>query len=271
MNIFIAHSIFAPTRGQADRNLRSIRSISEYFRSYPICGLTICFGGWGKEEFVQEIASSIRELFAGNLHESVAFDRNYGKAYVMNQIVDNMTRDASDGFVFLLDADIILEVICPNILERLIYIASESEKYTHKPFGLIATSQAEGNCHLPAIFDNSYIVPADMWGAERVCFPSKPSGIAGGAILCGIAPWRAVGGYRPMGVYAGDDAYFLLDVGRTGYSYQVAADVYVVHPIDHDAEYAKWKMQVCHRVSDGLRKNDLSSFIEEADAFWARR
>lgn len=87
MSISLVQSIFAPTRGQADRNLRSLRSISEYLKTYPIDSLQVHFGGWGREEYLSEIFALIRDIFPGNASEPIGFDRNYGKAHVINETV----------------------------------------------------------------------------------------------------------------------------------------------------------------------------------------
>jgi hypothetical protein len=236
--------------------------------------LSLWFGGWGREEYLHEIVDVIRDLFSNDIYEIARFDRNYGKALMVNETVKAMERNEPGGYMLLLDADIVLDVSCQDMVARLAYIATQSRTFTNKPFGLIAPSQTEGNCHSPKIYDNSYTIPtqqAQQVGAEKIFYPSQPSGIAGGCIFCGFEAWREVGGYRPMGVYAGDDAHLLLDIGQAGYSYQVAADIHVIHPVDHDTEYAKWKMEVCHRASDGRSRSDLSAYIAEADAFWKDR
>lgn len=194
-----------------------------------------------------------------------------GKRTLSTRRCAEPVRCGRDDFLLLMDADIVLDLSCLHAIERLAAIAVCSETVTNKPFGLIAPMQVEADCHAPAVYQSFYTLRTSLRDAEKVYFPPQPSGIAGGCVLCSFEVWQLIGGYRPLGVYAGDDAFLLLDVGRAGYSYQVAADIHIIHPRDNDPEYAKWKMAVCHRGTNGVRKHDLTAEITEADLFWQDR
>jgi hypothetical protein len=75
-----------------------------------------------------------------------------------------------------------------------------------------------------------------------------------------------------MGVYAGDDAYALIDTVNCGYSIQMFESLPVIHPPDNDSEYAKWKYVVCQRDSSGGKiKNNIEDKIKEAEDFWRNK
>jgi hypothetical protein len=73
-----------------------------------------------------------------------------------------------------------------------------------------------------------------------------------------------------MGVYAGDDAYLLMDLGMRGFTWQMADTIPIIHPPENDAEYAKWKVKVCQRDS-GVVKQNIDAQIKEASEFWSNR
>jgi hypothetical protein len=53
----------------------------------------------------------------------------------MNETIGKILRNTSNDFMLLLDSDIVLDISCPNMIDRLSAIARESEKFTNKPFG----------------------------------------------------------------------------------------------------------------------------------------
>lgn len=85
--------------------------------------------------------------------------------------------------------------------------------------------------------------------------------------------WKAVGGYRQAGVYAGDDAYILVDCAQRGFSWQMSDSIVIVHPMDDDAEYNAWKARICQRDSHTGPKNEaqMMNIVKEFDDFWAKR
>ncbi len=79
---------FAPTRAQADRNLRSLTSLKAYLLRYPSDVGHFIFGGWGEEPFISELVSAACDLFKGSTCKIVRLPRNYGKAYIVNSLID---------------------------------------------------------------------------------------------------------------------------------------------------------------------------------------
>jgi len=74
-----------------------------------------------------------------------------------------------------------------------------------------------------------------------------------------------------MGVYAGEDAYYLLDVGKRGFTYSMCDSIHVIHPPDNDPLYNKWKYDTCIRDTTGAATENLEDKIRHADEFWASR
>lgn len=272
MKIAFVHPIFAPTQGQAERNIRSVRSLAAYIRRYPLDDIGFYFAGWGLDPFIGQVIAAISDAMKEYEPYIHIFDRNFGKAYVTNFIVNEIVKKRSrPKILFLADSDIVFDVDCPRIFERIFEIMGRSIEITGKPFGLVALSQKEGNCHLSIARKNRYEFVNSFGDTENFFFPDAPAGIAGGCWACSLDAWETVHGYRQMGVYAGDDAFFLLDVASAGFSFQLADDLYIIHPVDHDPDYAIWKRDVCMRDSDGITKPDTSAQIEEAERFWLER
>jgi hypothetical protein len=103
---------------------------------------------------------------------------------------------------------------------------------------------------------------------EKIVWPNISSGIAGGCIFISKKMWDTVGGYRVMGLYAGDDAYLLLDCHMKGFSYQMFDSLAIIHPHENDAEWSAFKVKVCQRDSVSGPKSNLDPIIKEMDEFW---
>lgn len=133
---------------------------------------------------------------------------------------------------------------------------------------MVALDQDGGCVHLPSAKLNPVGFPFDQGRPETVFLPASPSGIAGSCVICGFDAWQTVGGYRRMGVYAGDDAFLFRDIADADFSVGLCETLRIIHPKDTDQDYLAWKMYVCHRDSDGSLRSDLTDRIEEAAIFW---
>jgi len=264
--------IFAPDARQFERNRRSLESFADYLAAYP-CErpLRAVFGGWGREPFVGETARLIADRFPDAVVR--LYERNFGKAHVVNDLYDTVVkgRMPETRYLLLADSDIAYPLDRPRLIDRMVDAAERFSALVGKPFGLLAPDQLEGNVHNPCIHDHTVIVPGCPGGEETIVHPDWAAGIAGGCWLTSRQTWEMVGGYRRMGVYAGEDGQYLRDVGGKGLSYGVAKTIPVIHPREDDGEYAQWKVRMCHRDSDGRADKDHGGLVAEAEAFWDRR
>ena len=268
MNTLYIQPLFAPDMRRFKLNMDSLISMSEYCKKYNY-NLPVLFGGWVADEFWNEMVSFIKSNFP-NIVGLSRFERNYGKAIVVNKLYE-FVKEKKLNFKYILhaDSDIIFPLETPEMIERLEYAAEQSISFTKKPFGLIAPLQLEGNCHLSCCYENKYTYSFKSYN-EVMVHPTNPSGIAGSCWFTSSEAWELVKGYRVLGVYAGDDAYYLLDIGTRGYSYQVSDSISVIHPREKDDAYSKWKAMVCPRDSwGGQVKHNINNIINEADQFWA--
>lgn len=267
--IVFVQTLFAPTDAQFQRNLRSIRSLGSYISRFGCTSSEFHFAGWGDDDLIRKLEEEISLIFAEKNFQIHLFDRNYGKAHVVNEVTKKLSNKNDDSLLFLCDSDIIFDQDCEYIFDRIVDVVTLIDGLFGKTFGLLALDQREANCHLPTARENSYSLRS-WYGTEELKWPAKPSGIAGGALVTTLNAWRAVGGYRQMGVYAGDDAFFLLDIGNAGFSYQLVETLWVVHPYDHDRDYALWKQEVCARDSAGIVA-DQGLSLGESEKFWKSR
>jgi len=271
MQTIFIQPIFAPDKMRFERNKNSIESLLKYINNYNYTDLKVAFGGWAKEEYWPQFKELIGQFGINKICLS-KFEKNYGKAIVVNNIYEKV-KSLNVNFKYFLtaDSDIVFPLETYNMIERLEEIADKSIVYTNKPFGMIGLMQLQNNCHFKSVFENKYIIKGKFNKKELVVYPNQPSGIAGGCIFTSKEVWDKVGGYRVMGTYAGDDAYYLLDTARAGYSFQVTADLGIIHPPENDEEYAKWKVNVCTRDTNGLNQSNIDSKIQEAEEFWKKR
>jgi hypothetical protein len=275
--ILYVQPVFAPDQMRLDRNINSIKSFGQYLKVNGQDGinLAVAIGGWVKtDEFWNAIVEACKEAFNGKV-VPIRFDRNYGKASVVNKLVNlSVENKLKFDAILTADSDILYPIETSNMFGRLTIAAIKMEARKGKPFGMMALNQLGSGCHWQVCQENSVTYDIKVGKGdykEKIVWPNNPSGIAGGCLFISRRMWEAVGGYRVLGVYAGDDAYLLVDCARHGFSWQMSDSIAIVHPPENDEEYAKWKVKVCQRDSMTGVKANIDDQIREADGFWGGR
>jgi len=272
MDTIFIQPIFAPDKKRFDRNWESLTSFLKYSTKYNY-DVKFATGGWCTDEYWTEFTKLINDSYPANKITLMRFDKNYGKAAVVNAIHAKVKeKNVPHKYILTCDSDILFPEDTTNLIERLEQVAVESPKYTKKPFGMVSLNQLGANCHWKVCYENQYKYTNSFGGQENIVYPTNPSGIAGGCLFISKECWEAVGGYRQLGVYAGDDAYFLLDTHHKWFSYQMSDTIGIIHPTEDDKEYAEWKLRVCQRDSHGVSKREnIDAIVNEAEAFWKNR
>jgi len=266
-NILFTQPIFAPDTKRLERNLNSILSLKENY-DYMIDG--IYMGGYAREDWMWEKIYEVTKDIPNCI--ITKYNTNYGKAYVINDLVKKATEKNTYHFMLTADSDILF--LQPNkfMIPRLLECVERTIEKKHKPFGVVALNQQGYNCNMiPECSQNTFEYTNIFGQKERVLWNNAPAYIAGGCLFTSIDAWKKVNGYRIMGVYAGDEAYYLQDMSRIGHTWQLIETIHVEHPHENDLEYAQWKGKVCQRDSTGKVKNDISKQIQEAEEFWRKR
>jgi hypothetical protein len=276
-NILYAQPVFAPDQARTDRNVNSIKSFGQYLKVNGQDGfrITIAIGGWAKDDSLwEQIVAACKEAF-GSTFMPFRFDKNYGKASVVNKLVAIAAENGTPFEAMLTaDSDILYPLETTNMFVRLVASSIRLEARRGIPFGMTALNQLGSGCHWKVCYENvaDYsITLGKTTYKEKIVWPNRPSGIAGGCLFISRKFWDSVGGYRVMGVYAGDDAWLLVDCYQKGFSYQMSDSIAIVHPPENDEEYAKWKVKVCQRDSLSGPKSNIDAQISEADGFWGSR
>lgn len=277
-NIAYVQPIFAPDERRAERNINSLATMGAYIKQYGTNGfpLTMVIGGWAKTDALWEkMLAACKEHIAPDF-VPIRFDRNYGKAMVVNKLM-KVTQDHGTkvDYMLMADSDILFPIDSPNMFGRLVIASQQCETNKKKPFGMVALNQKGEGCHYKSCYENSFTYtinsPDGPTTEEKIVWPTNPSGIAGGCIFVSKRMWDTVGGYRVLGVYSGDDAYLLLDCYQRGFSHQMADTIAIVHPPENDQAYSEWKVRVCQRDSATGVKSNIDFQIKEADSFWESR
>ena len=264
--------IFGPNEYHLQRNLKSLESMFTYLKECPEF-VKVAFGGWCATD---DLWNAVQEFIKNNFKDRVVllkrFEGNYGKAVVVNDI---MMSDEIDKlgvqYVLSADSDICYSTDNKFMFNRMKSCAEQSEIVKGKKFGLLACRQTENDRHYPTVQNNKFEFKNIHRNTDEVVvWPTDPSGIAGGCWMFSLEAWRKIGGYRIMGVYAGDDAYFLLYTKPNNLTWQVVNTISVVHPWEEDPDYGAWKGSVCGRDSNG-KNNNITKQIEEAANFWKNK
>lgn len=271
MSILLCQPIFGPVNRVTERNINSLISLGKYLKENKVDNVDVCFGGWCVDKVQWEpIISTIREHFGKK--DILSFKDNVGKAVVINNLTKKFLKP-HHRYIMSVDSDILFPQDNKEFFNRLITMSSKTEAIKQKPFGLIGLQQNGHGCHYKTCYDNvkEYLININGKNFnEKVVWPNQPSGIAGGCLFISRRAWETVGGYRVMGVYAGDDAYFLMDLGQRGFTWQMSDSIPIIHPPENDEEYAKWKVKVCQRDSGAVKQN-IDQQIQEASEFWRTR
>ena len=239
--------IFAPDDILFKKNIDSIKSFGKYIQKYPF-DVKCIFGGWAfNDEMWNNIFEVIKkEIPPEMLIEVVRYDKNYGKAYVVNGLYNKIS---SLEFQFFLtaDSDMVFDSEVTFLFERLedAAMALASEGGNVKPFGYIGLQQA-GHCvHNSSIYKNETYIKNRFGDEERIVYPNGTSGIAGGCLFIDRKLWEILGGYKVMGVYAGEDGRFLYEAVTKGYACYVSPNISIIHPASpNQRKYNRWKIQM---------------------------
>jgi len=271
MSILLCQPIFGPIDRVTERNVNSLNSLGKYLKENNVTNVDVCLGGWARDT-VQwgKIKEAIKNNF-GKV-EILSFRDNVGKAIVINNLTKKFLKP-HHKYIMSADSDILFDTEVPDLFNRLIEMSNVSEQIKQKPFGLLGLQQKGQGCHYKTCYDNvrEYTTRVnEKTYNEKLVWPNSASGIAGGCLFLSRKAWETVGGYRVMGVYAGDDAYYLMDLANRGFTWQMSDSISIVHPPENDEEYARWKVKVCQRDS-GINKSNIDSQIVEAKEFWKNR
>lgn len=272
MDTIFIQPIFAPDEKRFERNWESLNSFFKYceVNKYDV---KFAIGGWCKDEYWDKFTNLVNNSYLKNKITLLRFEKNYGKAVIVNTLHRKVKEKNIDHkYILTCDSDILFPEDTTNLISRLEQVAMKSPEFTKKPFGMASLKQLGANCHWDVCYQNKYSYKNIFGNDELVVYPTNPSGIAGGCLFISKECWEKVGGYRQLGVYAGDDAYFLLDTARFGFSYQMTDTIGIIHPTENDEEYAKWKNKVCSRDSFGVsHRENIDSIVNEAEEFWKNK
>lgn len=262
MKIVFMQPLFCPTQEMFERNVRSLESLRDYLQKYPIKGqIDFLFSGWGDPVLFEKLTKLIHTFLPAT---PVTFrDRNYGKAIVVNDCLKDYFEKNNADFIFTCDSDIVFDLSEQDIFSVAIDVMSH-EVTTHmgsrRRLGVIAYNQKEAQCHIHNAFDCCAIIN----NKHCIKWARTGEGIAGGCVCISVPLWKQINGYRPFGVYAGDDGYLMYDCIRVGYLAAVLQTSYVIHPKESNQTYQQWKNQTI-KQSGHVSYEEL---FNEATTFW---
>lgn len=275
--IFCAFPVFAPTEKMYLKNMESIISFVNYVKnnSHYLDGskghiLDVYYGGWSVSD---KYWDNISFFIKANIPSAKVFrfEKNYGKAKVVNDLVSDYVIDKPDTqFMFTMDSDIQFTLDQKHFFDRLILAAQVLQDVSKKPFGMISLDQKGECCHWyeprTGYTGMNQKINYKLNGIgeeiqEEMVWPSDGCGIAGGALFVNLIIWKLIGGYRSFNTeYAGDDGFYLRDVQQAGNAVSILKTLSIIHPIpEDDPQYRKWKddcMKVAFEPFDQNKYNN---------------
>ena len=268
--------IFAADEILYKKNIDSIKSFGKYIQKYPF-DVKCIFGGWAyTEEMWNNICEVIKKEIPNEmLIEIVRHDKNYGKAYVVNGLYKKVS---SLEFQFFLtaDSDIVFDSEVAFLFERLedASMALDRENESGKPFGYIGLQHTEFCVHCSSIYQNETYIKNRFGDEELLVYPNGSSGIAGSCLFINRNLWEILGGYKVMGVYAGEDGRLLYEAVNKGYACYVSPNISTIHPASPNQEkYNAWKMRTALpiHVTKGKEcgEEKLKSLAHQTALMWS--
>jgi hypothetical protein len=231
---------------------------------------------------------TIRDLVKENLQaKCFRFDKNYGKAKVVNSLVNDYNKENPNTlFLFSMDSDMLFLTYQMHFFDRLFVAAKMLQEKSQdlfrapKAFGMVALNQAGECCHwhdpkpgytgmdCKATYEIKDVSGKQL--IEEIVWPSDGCGIAGGGIFVNLKLWNAIGGYRNFNTqYAGDDGLLLRDIQQAGASVCIIKTLSLTHPTpEDDPEYRKWKDECMKSAFDKYDDEKFKKSVEDSENLW---
>ena len=252
MRLCTVQTIFAPNESMLQRQLRSLRS------QRVLSSVDRYYSGWCRKDAYWDAID--KEMQALNPRVVKKQTRNWGKARNVNELVAAMDPEAYDTMLTM-DSDIVF-------LDDVRYVHELGQIYRElSNMGVLALQQQEGCCHLMGNLTQKRKI-----NGHTLLWDSSGGSIAGGCLFVDLTFWRRIGGYRVMGIYAGEDAIIFQDAKRQEAFFALVTSLPVIHPHDNNPSYAQWKYHVCVRDTNGQQctKIELEKRCAEAENLWEK-
>lgn len=248
---FFIQPIFAPNAELLSINLESITSVADYF-DFNNYNVSCVFGGYvDSDAYWNELESLISGRF--KKYSIKRFDKNYGKAYVINELVSMSGMCVTDSFLSA-DSDINFIKETEDIYGRLENLSMVLSDTLGKKFGVIALEQVVNSCHLYNHISETVKVQCD--GKHETILHSGGGGIAGGCMYTSMESWTVIDGYEKSSIYGGNDGLYFLKNVRLGFFVCLAKDIGIVHNQYKNIDYHEWKMKETHNIRHGIDLSD---------------
>lgn len=264
--ILCIQPIFCPDDNFFEANKKSILSIIEYQQQFPYNNIQFIFGGYCKEDrYWNEINDIVTKNKFGICKR---YDKNYGKAFVVNSLFSLYRKD--EHYLFTLDSDILLDLTEYDMFRRLTAVANELPVHTQHTLGMLALNQTDDGCHIMQIMDRELTLKN-----ETLKWSSSNAGIAGGCLFINAEAFKQIGGYRVMGVYSGDDGFLHADFNSINALSMIVHNISVIHPPNkhaYDEKYLRWKhacLEKCRQQGGRkLNEGEFNTNITETMTDW---
>ncbi len=253
-------TIFAPTQYQFERHLNSINSFIHYYQKYKYSFPVVFSGYCPKDEHFNIIQNELQKIGA-ICHREI---QNVGKARILNTWIRQNINN--HDFFWHSDHDILFDPDQVLLYDRLL------EAFKHprnKPIGITSLNQKEISAHIYTLLTSSIDYGGAYVADEKLIYNPEAGGIGGGSWVISKQCYLQTGGYREIDVYGGVDSMMHADAARNGFEVVVHANAFIIHPIEHDDRYKRWKTDVNRNVSKGIVHGSLENQIEKVNKFWA--
>jgi hypothetical protein len=266
--ILVLQPIFCPDNIFFEINKKSILSLFNYLNEYKYRNIKVILGGYCKnKEYYDEIINLVSPYNSYTL-PPVLFDKNYGKAYIINNLFNKYYEN--EDHLLTMDSDIIFDINEYDIIRRLIKLSKNIKNKYNNEIGMISLNQKDLCCHMWEAMDNNIKIDDEI-----ISWSSKYYGIAGGCLWLNPKAFKKVGGYRVMGAYSGDDGYLLYDLQNNHFMNIISKTISIIHPkqtISYNHNYQEWK----HKQLESCRKfngkkpssEEFEKIIDESQKHW---
>jgi len=251
--ILFAQTIFWRDENLLNLNIKSIESLWKYFEFYNLDkkDFIFSFSWWTlNDEYWEKIENVIKKYFNDNLYIK-RFQENLWKSTYINEVITEISKEKDFTDIFTYDSDIIFDINCENMFNRLINQINFCENLRNQEYWILWLNLIWQDVNLPELISQNRVFYdykfKNIYYVENIMFHNLIIWIAWACWIINRNFWEEIWWYKIVWKYWPEDWLLLQDCWKLWYSAQVSGSVFVIHNnIIYDYKYVNEKNELHH-------------------------
>jgi cellulose synthase/poly-beta-1,6-N-acetylglucosamine synthase-like glycosyltransferase len=209
MSVYVIHAIYAESEEQWCKLWKSLQSLHKYENRE-----TLLTGYVRKDMWKERLGDVCQRWINFNLH---LCPQNKGKSLHIREGLAAFSVPFTVQYLFLVDSDIVLKT---SVVEDLVRVLESDST-----IGIVAPMHTGDIRHHATIFQHTKQI-----GSLVINCSDLLESVAGGCWMVRKSLWKAVGGYKEVGLYGPEDIQFVKIAHKCGFKTVVCTSLSVHHP-----------------------------------------